>query len=176
MNGFRGLGLYLFLSGTAALFISPFLTWFHYGLNLMFPSDVSLIYLFEMKVAGATSVLVLVQSPLLFYLTGGAAAIIVAAVARRPLFFLGILPALVPTLIVFDVVSSSIEYNYPGYLQVLTLGVFTAFLGSALLEASYFSYREKVKRKLTAALTIPNNAVASNARWLIRMSSSLRYL
>jgi hypothetical protein len=43
----RGPTPYLFMGGIMALFTVPFLTWFNYGPNLMFPSQVSLIYLYE---------------------------------------------------------------------------------------------------------------------------------
>lgn len=42
-EAFKGLPWYLFAAGVAALLVAPFLTWFNYGLNSLFPFQVSLI-------------------------------------------------------------------------------------------------------------------------------------
>lgn len=167
----RELSSYLFLSGIGALFIVPFLTWYNYGLILdwtafppvlrtapltgPFPSEASLFWLFENGY----------RFNLTLYLLGVAATIIIVAALRRPVFFQGIFPALFPSFTVFVAISTSLENHFPGYLQVLTDGIFTAFLGSILLEASYFSYRHKeAKRKSITALTTPSNSVANRPR------------
>jgi hypothetical protein len=140
--GFRQVTLYLFIVGLFALFIAPFLTWFDYGVNFLFPSQVSLIYVFEWQAARVASFSVLIGSSLVMYLLGVAAAIIVAALARRPVFFQGILPAAFP-LFTF-VVLSLLPYGP----HVFTPGIFVAFLGSALLEASYFFHRWRSKHQI----------------------------
>ncbi len=130
---FRGLSLYLFAAGAIALLVVPFLPWFSYGLNFLFPSQVSLVYLFERGF----------WPDLTFYLLGVAAALAVTAAARRPVVFVGMLPAIFPlfTLFVFTIQPLLREGQY--YTDAFTIGVFTALFGSALLESSYFAYREK---------------------------------
>ena len=151
----RDLSLYLFLSGIGALFIVPFLTWYNYGFNLDFPPQVSLIWLFENGYRFNPTM----------YLLGVAATIIIVAALRRPVFFQGVIPALFPSFTVFVAISASLENHFPGYLQVLTDGIFTAFLGSILLEASYFSYRhKKAKTRLATTLTTVSNSVADRPR------------
>ena len=155
----RDLSLYLFLSGIGALFIVPFLTWYNYGLILdwtafppvlrtatltgPFPSEASLFWLFENGY----------RFNLTSYLLGVAATIIIVAALRRPVFFQGMIPALFPFFTVFVTISTSLENHFPGYSQILTDGIFTAFLGSVLLEASYSSYRHK-KAKIRSATTL----------------------
>lgn len=135
---FRGITLYLFISGLAALFLAPFLTWFDYGLNFLLPSQVSLIYLFLFDRG--------FRVDMVLYLAGVAAAVVAAEVGRRPVFFQGILPAVFPlwTFVVFTL--------QPYYPHVFTLGIFMAFFGSVLLETSYFSYRKKAKHQSKSAL------------------------
>ncbi|MDH2901590.1 MAG: hypothetical protein PXY39_11530 [archaeon] len=159
----KDLSLYLFLSGIGSLFIVPFLTWYNYGLILdwttfppvlrtatltgPFPSEASLFWLFENGY----------RFNLTLYLLGVAATIVIVGTMRRPVFFQGIIPALFPSFTVFVAISASLAYHFPGYLQVLTDGIFTAFLGSVLLEASYFSYRHKIaKIRSATALTSPH--------------------
>lgn len=129
--------MYLFTSGVLALLAVPFLTWFVEPVpdwGLRFPSQVSLIYLLERGY----------WPYLTFYLSGVAAAILVAAIVKRPVAFLGVLPAIFPGFTLFVVAVGSLLYpGYYGYTSVLTLGIFTAFLGSALLESSYFTYHTK---------------------------------
>ena len=145
---FRGVTLYLFLGGLAALFVTPFLPWYNYGMNFMFPAQVSLVFLFQ---AGYRLSLVL-------YLGGIAAAIVAVVIARRPVFFQGALSAAVPLLVFSAASIPPVVFGYPRYLQVLTLGMFAALLGSALLEASYFSYRRQRRsiKKSEIPITIEN--------------------
>jgi hypothetical protein len=140
----KGTKLYLFIIGLVALFIVPFLAWFTYpAMNFLFPPNVSMIYLFEWQ-AGNTPLPL--DSPLILYLEGVAAAIIVVTIARRPFFFQGILVAAYPAWTLVVGTLQSIGLIYPQYPHYLTIGMFTALLGSALLELSYFSYR-KIARK-----------------------------
>jgi len=123
--------VYLFAAGVVALFVAPFLTWFNYGpYSLLFPPQVSLIWLFERGY---------MISPAL-YLFGVTTALIVTVVARRPVVFLGALPAAFPVF-VLAVTLSTFFNGSMGYTQAVTVGVFTALLGSALLELSYFAYQ-----------------------------------
>ena len=136
---FRGMALYLFICGIVALVLVPFLPWFYYGLNFEFPSQVSLIYLFEWQSARTTSIFLLLESQLVLYLLGVGAAVVVAALARRPVLFHGMLSGAFPLYIFALVVAN------PYMPHVLTAGISTAFAGSALLEASYFLYRTSRK-------------------------------
>lgn len=134
----KDLSLYFFISGIVLLFIAPFLPWFYYGFNFRFPSRVSLIYLSGFLPIGLT-----------LYLIGVAAAIIVPLRLGRPVFFQGILPTIFPFFI-FSVFAFQ-----PYYPHVQSPGIFAAFLGSALLEVSYFSYRyKKTKLKSTTKATM----------------------
>lgn len=135
---FRGLTLYLFLSGIVLLLISPFLTWFYFGINFVSPPQVSLLLAFEQD----TFVLGRIGLPL--YTIGVVAAVMIPLVKRKPVFFQGILSVLLP---LFILVTYSFQPYFP---LVLTTGLFTAFLGSILLEASYFSYRrnDRIRSKV----------------------------
>jgi hypothetical protein len=129
---FKGLPWYLFAAGVVALLAVPFLTWFNYGLSLLFPSQVSLIWLFE---RGYRILLAL-------YLLGVAAALLATGIARRPVAFVGLLPAAFPIFVL--VITLSTFFNgSQGYASALTIGVFTSLLGSALLESSYFAYHRR---------------------------------
>ena len=134
---FSGSTVYLFVSGLLMLLVVPFLPWFDYGFNFLFPSQVSMIYLFERGF----------QYVLILYLIGVASTLMAAAVARKPVFFQGILPAAFPVYILVALTGDWISYGYPAYLQALTLGMFMALLGSVLLEASYFSYRKRATQR-----------------------------
>lgn len=130
-EGFGGLQWYLFAAGIAALLVAPFLTWYNYGpLSTLFPPQVSLIWLFERGYwIGPT-----------LYLLGVAAALSVTGVIRRPFAFVGALPAAFPVFIL----AASLGTYFDGsvaYAQAVTVGVFTALLGSALLESSFFAYQ-----------------------------------
>ena len=129
---------YLFVAGTAALLSAPFLTWFSYGpFSLPFPSQVSLIWLLERGYWPAP----------VFYLSGVAAALLATGMFRRPLAFVGVLPAAFPVFIL--VVTLSTFFNGSmGYAQAVTVGMFTALLGSVLLESSYFAYRWNLAKPL----------------------------
>jgi hypothetical protein len=163
----KGPTLYLFFSGLVALFLVPFLTWFTYPVNFLLPSHVSLIFLFEFQVGRGASFLMLLGSPLILYLAGVGAAVIVAIVARRPVFFQGILPAIFPLWGLAVGAVQSIWLAPPDYfLHVLTIGMFTALLGSTLLEAAYFSYSNKTKsfsNKRIAGLSL----TILGAAWLV---------
>jgi hypothetical protein len=130
---FRGITLYLFMSGILALVISPYLAWFYYGVNFMFPAQVSLVWLFE------NSFFVFGRISLLLYAIGVVASVMVPLVKGKPVFFQGVLSVLFP---LFILVTFSFQPYYP---HVQTAGLFSAFLGSILLEASYFAYRRKAK-------------------------------
>jgi hypothetical protein len=132
--------LYLFLGGIVALFVAPFLPWYYYGPNLDFPPVASLVSLYPPFFA-----------PMLYFV-GVFAAIIVAAFAKRPFFFLGILPSIFP---LFVVIALGVQSYLP---HLLIYRVFTAFLGCILLEASYFSYRHKNAGRKKLSSTIPNNS------------------
>lgn len=127
---FKGLPLYLFAAGVAALLVAPFLTWFNYGLNFLFPSQVSLIWLFERGY----------WFDLALYLLGVTIALVVTAMARRPFAFVGVLPAAFPVFILAATLSTFFDGSM-AYAQAVTIGMFTALLGSALLESSYFAYQ-----------------------------------
>lgn len=133
---FRGPTLYLFVGGLLALLVVPFLPWLYYGpLNLLFPSQVSLIYLFER--GGAFT------GNLELYLAGVAIAACAAAVAGRPVLYQGVPSAAFPVLILIVTTMTWVQSGYHVYPQAFTVGMLTALLGSVLLEASYFSYRRK---------------------------------
>jgi hypothetical protein len=74
------------------------------------------------------------------YLLGLTIALIVTVIARRPVAFLGALPAAFPVF-VLAVTLSTFFNGSMGYTQALTVGTFTALVGSVLLESSYFAYR-----------------------------------
>jgi len=131
----KGLQLYLFAAGVAALLVAPFLTWFSYGLNFLFPSQVSLIWLLE-RGYWPTPV---------FYLLGVAATLFVTGMIRRPFAFVGVLPAAFPVFILAVTLSTFFNGSM-GYAQAVTAGMFAALLGSALLESSYFAYRRSFDR------------------------------
>ena len=115
------------------LFMVPFLTWFNYGPNLMFHSQMSLIYLYERGFEFIPTL----------YIIGVAATIISTAVARRPVFFQGLLPAAFPLFILTTLTAQSLFLGYAGYALALTPGIFMALVGSTLLQGSYFfSYRK----------------------------------
>jgi len=125
-----GTTAYLFTAGVVALLAAPFLTWFNFGpYSLLYPSQVSLVWLFE---SGYPVTLTL-------YLPGVGAALLVTWVIRRPFAFVGLLPAAFP-LFTLTVTLMTFFNGSMGYTQALTVGVFTALLGSALLETSYFAY------------------------------------
>jgi hypothetical protein len=124
---------YLFVAGIAALLAVPFLTWFNYGpYSTLFPSQVSLLWLFERGY----------WIDLLLYLLGVAAALSVTGMVRRPFAFLGVLPAAFPVFILAATLSTFFDGSM-SYAQAVTVGVFTALFGSALLELSYFAYRRR---------------------------------
>lgn len=153
---FQGSTFYLFTSGLVALLIVPFLPWLNYGpFSTLFPSQASLVYLFMRGF----------RVDLTLYLTGVGTTIIAAAVARRPVFFQGILSAVFPLFTIVSLVSVSFVNHFPGYLEFFTPGVFTALLGSVLFEASYLSYRKKLrKQELTTGLTKSPNIVPNSPR------------
>ncbi|MGD0636825.1 MAG: hypothetical protein ABSA72_02125 [Nitrososphaerales archaeon] len=133
---FRGATLYLLVAGFAALSVVPFLPWFYYGPeSLLFPPQVSLAYLFE---RGQTF-----TGNLLLYLAGVAISGWAAGFAGRPTFYQGIPSAVFPAFILVVTTVTWVQSGYHAYPQAFTLGMFTALLGSLLLEASYFSYRTK---------------------------------
>lgn len=127
-----GLPWYLFAAGVAALLVAPFLTWFNYGLNFLLPFQVSLIWLFERGYW---------IDPAL-YLLGVTIALVVTVIARRPVAFLGVFPAAFPVFILAATLSTFFNGSM-GYTQALTVGMFTALLGSALLESSYIAYQRR---------------------------------
>ena len=133
----RRLPWYLYAAGVAALLAAPFLTWFDYGPTIgPFPSQVSLVWLLE---RGYWLVPVL-------YLLSVAAALIVTAIARRPVVFVGFLPAWFPVFILAVTLMTFFDGSM-SYAQAVTVGVFTALLGSALLESSYFACRRRMAIK-----------------------------
>jgi hypothetical protein len=99
---------------------------------------VSLIWLFE-RGYWITPVL---------YLLGVAIALVVTIMAGRPVAFLGVLPAAFPVFILAVTLSTFFNGSM-SYPQALTVGVFTALVGSALLEASYFAYHRRFVRSST---------------------------
>lgn len=117
-----------------------------------------MIYLFEWQSARTTSIFLLLESQLILYLLGVAAASVVATVARRPVFFHGILSGAFP-LWIFAVLISN-----PYMPHVLTAGIFTAFFGSVLLEVSYFLYRKKSKIRSTPTVTPSDNTIVATHR------------
>ena len=125
----------MFAAGVAALLVAPFLTWFNYGLSTLFPSQVSLIWLFE---RGYRILLAL-------YLLGVTAALFVTGIVRKPVAFVGALPAAFP-LFILTITLTTFFDGSQGYTQALTVGVLTALFGSALLESLYFVYRERADR------------------------------
>jgi len=128
-EAFKGLPLYLFV-GVAALLVSPFLTWFNYGLNLDYPSQVSLVWLFERGF----------RIDLALYLLGVACGLAVTAKARKPVALLGVFPAAFPVFILAATLGTFFDGSM-GYAQAFTVGTFAALLGSALMESSYFAYQ-----------------------------------
>jgi hypothetical protein len=136
-EAFGGLQWYLFVAGVAALLVAPFLTWFNYGpYSTLFPPQVSLIYLLE-RGYWLTPV---------FYLLGIAATLLVAGMIRRPFAFVGVLPAAFPVFILAVTLSTFFNGSM-SYAQAVTVGMFTALLGSALLESSYFAYRRSFEKR-----------------------------
>jgi hypothetical protein len=118
------------------LLIVPFLPWLYYGpFNLLLPSQVSLFYLFERGGAFAGN--------LVLYLAGVAIAVCAATVAGKPVFYQGVPSAAFPAFILIVTTMTWIQSGYHVYPQAFTIGMLTALFGSALLEASYFSYRRK---------------------------------
>ncbi len=67
----------------------------------------------------------------------------VAAFAGRPASYQGIPSAVFPVFILIVTTMTWVQSGYHAYPQAFTLGMFTALLGSFLLEASYFSYRRR---------------------------------
>lgn len=118
------------------LLMVPFLPWYNNGLNpqtrFLF-SQVSMVWLLE---NGFPIILAL-------YLTGVVAAIVLVAVERRPVVVQGVLPVVFPLWLLTVLLIQSYLFNYQGYAEVLTPGMFGALTGSVLLEASYFYYRIK---------------------------------
>lgn len=127
---FKGPSLYLFTAGIMALLVAPFLTWFSYGMNFLFPSQVSLVWMVEQGY----------WSDLTFYLLGVLAVLVITVVARRPVPCLGVLPAAFPLFILIVTLSTYFNGSM-GYAQAVTVGMFTALLGSVLLESSYVAYQ-----------------------------------
>lgn len=80
---------------------------------------------------------------LVLYLLGVAFALIVTFIARRPVAFLGVLPAAFPVFILATTLSTFFDGSM-SYAQAVTVGTFTALLGSALLESSYFAYLRRM--------------------------------
>ena len=133
---FGGPQWYLFAAGVVALLVAPFLTWFNYGpYSLLFPSQVSLIWLLE-RGYWLTPVL---------YLLGVVVALLLTGMIRRPLAFVGVLPAAFPVFILAATLSTFFDGSM-AYAQAVTGGMFTALLGSALLESSYFAYKRSSGR------------------------------
>lgn len=130
-----GMPVYLFVAGVAALFVAPFLTWFNYGPIGPFPSQVSLVWLSERGYWIGPAL----------YLLGVAAALLVTGTIRRPFAFVGALPAAFPVFILAATLSTFFDGSM-AYAQAVTVGTFTALLGSALLESSYFAYRRSFAR------------------------------
>jgi hypothetical protein len=144
---FRGITLYLFASGMISLFISPFLHWYYYGTNFFLPPVVSLV----------TPPLFLNPPflyPLLLYFTGFLAAIIVALVARRPVFFHEILTGVFPLFFIF-------AHIHPCMPHLAIYGVFAALLGSVLSEASYFSYRTGRNARIGSKATTTGGSLSN---------------
>jgi len=136
IEAFKGLPLYLFAAGVAALLAAPFLTWFNYGpFSLLFPSQVSFVWLFEQGY----------RIDLALYLLGVAIALAVTFIVRRPVAFLGVFPAAFPVFILAVTLSTFFNGSM-GYTQAVTVGMFTAMLGSALLESSYLAYHWRFGR------------------------------
>jgi hypothetical protein len=81
---------------------------------------------------------------LTIYLSGVAAAFVATAVVRRPFKFMGILTAAFPLSILAVTTIEPLVLGYQNYTQALTIGVFTALLGSGLLELSYSAYRRRM--------------------------------
>lgn len=127
---FKGLPLHLFAAGVASLLVAPFLTWFNYGPIGPFSSQVSLFWLLE-RGYWLTPV---------FYLLGVTVALVVTTIARRPVAFLGALPAAFPAFILAATLGTFFDGSM-AYAQAVTIGMFAALLGSALLETSYFAYQ-----------------------------------
>ena len=132
----RAVALYLLVAGFAALLVVPFLPWLNYGPeSLLFPPQVSLVFLFE---RGQTF-----TGNLLLYLAGVAVSGWVVAFAGRPVSYQGMPSAVFPVFILIVTTMTWVQSGYQVYPQAFTLGMFTALLGSFLLEASYFSYRSR---------------------------------
>jgi len=125
-----GLQWYLFAAGLVALLVAPFLTWFNYGLNFLFPSQVSLVWLFENGY----------WTGLALYLLGVATTLSITGMIRRPFAFVGVLPAAFPVFILAATLSTFFDGSM-AFAQAVTVGMFTALLGSALLESSFFAYQ-----------------------------------
>lgn len=136
---FGGPQWYLFAAGVAALLVAPFLTWYDYGPIGLFPSQVSLVWLFE---RGYWIGLVL-------YLLGVAAALSVTGAIRRPFAFVGVLPAAFPAFILAATLSTYFDGSM-SYAQAATVGVFSALFGSALLESSFLLYRRRTSEPTAA--------------------------
>lgn len=156
---FRGLTLYFFLCGIAVLLISPFLPWIYYGLNLDFPPQVSLFWQFEHGIF----------QTFVFYLIGVVLAVLIPLGERKPDFIQGVIPILLP---IFVLLGTDFSPYMP---HVLTIGMSTAILGSALMEASYFWYRKdlRTKSKLEASLNHKANFVQRDSGVeLIRQTES----
>jgi hypothetical protein len=111
----------------------PFLTWYSTeGILIPFPSQMSLIDLFERGL----------RPLLIIYLLGVAASIVFTAVEKKPVAIIGAFSAAFPIFtLVLQAVMSSLYGGY--YFSAQTIGVFTALLGSVLLESSYFEYRKQ---------------------------------
>jgi hypothetical protein len=138
-EAFKGLPLYLYTAGVAALLAAPFLTWFNFGDRTTgpFPSQMSLVWQFENGY----------QFSLILYLLGVAAALLATWVTRRPFASVVILTAAFPVFILFITLSTFFDGSM-AYAQALTVGVFTSLFGSALLESSYFAYQRSFAKSM----------------------------
>ena len=113
--------------------MAPFLTWYDYGpFSMLFPPHVSLIWLFERGY----------WIGLALYFLGVASALSVTGMIRRPIAFVGVLPAAFPMFILAATLGTYFDGS-TAYAQAVTVGVFTALFGSALLESSYFLYQRR---------------------------------
>ena len=115
------------------MLVAPFLTWYDYGpFSTLFPPQASLVWLFERGY----------WIGLALYLLGVAAALSVTGMIRTPFALAGVLPAAFPVFIL----AATLDKYFDGsmaYAQAVTVGVFTALFGSALLESSYFVYQRR---------------------------------
>jgi hypothetical protein len=146
----KGLSWYLLLTGIVVLLVAPFLVW-----QNPLPCDFS----YCSVIFASSSLIAFPLSPffLILYIVGVVPSIFLPVYLRKPIFFQGALAAFCPLfLVIFNTLSRS--------WNLLTPGVMLAFLGSILLEASYFSYRKNTRREQKSAEPAPDNFLPTRPR------------